>query len=145
MILIDFHELQIDCLSGFPTSFLAAHSLFLSLSVSKLWPAWGWHSRHHAKWRDAARVHNGHSKCGGHQEALRGTLSLFPPNPGPHTLTGPCVWVWCHPASGALFFFFVAKCAPFAQPVSRVTCHTEEGGCVNTSKKCAKGILGTAQ
>lgn len=88
-------------------------------------------------------MHNSHSKCKGNQEPLRGTLSLFPPNPGSHTFTGPCVWVWCHPASEAIFFF-VAKCAPLVQPVSRVTGHIEGGGSVNTSKKCTKGILGIA-
>lgn len=35
MILIDFHELQIDCLSGFQTSIPAIHCLI----VFKLWTA----------------------------------------------------------------------------------------------------------
>lgn len=40
MILIDFHELHVDCLSGFQSSVPAIHCLFLILIVFKLWTAW---------------------------------------------------------------------------------------------------------
>lgn len=38
-----------------------------------------------------------------------GELSLFPPNLGPHTFTGPCAWVWCHPASDGFFLFLCSQ------------------------------------
>lgn len=97
----------------------------------------------YGKWQDAVHVYNSHGECKGIRDPLVGTMSLFPPNPGSHTFTGPCVWVWCHPAAEA-FLLFVVKCAPFMQLVSRVTGHIERGGSVNTSNKRTKRILGIA-
>lgn len=61
-----------------------------------------------------------HAKCIGNQEPMLGAPSLFPPNPGSHTFTGQCVWVWFHPAAEV---FFVTKCAPTMQLVALVTVH----------------------
>lgn len=112
MILIDFHELQIDCLVFKPAfqPFTVCSSSWWYLNCGPPEDKTRAKHRNHGKWRDAVHVHNSHSKCKGNQEPLRGTLSLFPPKPGSHTFTGPCVWVWCHPAPEAIFFYRGQMC-----------------------------------
>lgn len=71
----------------------------------------------------------------------------FHPNAGSHTFTGPCVWVWCHPAAGA--FLCDQMCADRAASFPGDSSYgTGEGGGSNkrvpATHEQQKKILGAA-